>query len=142
MLVKSDMLLLLLLFGGLLLAGCQVDLTETFNRKFKTTDLIGEYKADIAEWEEILILNANMTYSQKFKYKSNNMVKENKGTWELKDNRLDFKHMLFLRNFHEKDYNLETTNLGGCKIRKSGEKIIIFFGADLIAYQWESIPKK
>lgn len=141
MVAKSDMLLLLLLFGGLLLAGCEVDLTETFNRKFNTTDLIGEYKADIAEWEETLVLNAEMTYSQKFKYKGSNVVKENKGTWELKDNRLDFKHMFFLKSFHEKDYNLKTTDLGGCKIRKSGEKIIIFFGADLIEYQWESVRK-
>lgn len=142
MLAKSDVMLLLLFFGGLLLVGCEVDLTEIFNRKFKTADLIGEYKADAPEWEETLILNADMTYSQKFKYKGSDMVKENKGTWEIKDNRLDFKHLLFLRSFHEKDYNLDTTNLGGAQIRKSGERIIIFCGADLIEYQWESISKK
>ena len=138
---KSDVMLLLLLFGGLLLTGCEIDLTETFNRKFKAADLIGEYKADIAEWEETLVLNADMTYSQKFKYKGSNTIKENKGTWELTDNRLNFKDILFLRDFYKKDYTLQAVDLGGCKIRKSGEKIIILVAADLIEYQWESVRK-
>ena len=110
MLAKRDVMLLLVLFGGLLLAGCQVDLTETFNRKFKTAELIGEYKADIAEWEETLVLNADMTYSQKFKYKGSSMVKENKGTWELKDNLLEFRDILFLHDFYKKDYSLRVVD--------------------------------
>ena len=125
------------------MVSCDVDITETFNfRKFKPADLVGEYKADITEWEETLILNADMTYSQKFKYKGSNMVKDNKGTWELKDNRLEFKDILFLRDFYKKDYGLSAVDLGGCKIRKSGEKIIILVAADLVIYKWESIPKK
>lgn len=141
MVTKSDILLLPLLFGVLLLVGCEIDLTETFNRKFKAADLIGEYKADIPEWEETLILNADMTYLQKFKYKGGGMVEENKGTWKLKDNRLEFRNILFF-DFYKKDHRLRAVDLGGCKIRKSGEKTIIFCGADLVEYQWESVRKQ